>query len=73
MLRAKTSAILANNFHCCRTRQAVKGRENYRQREKQILDDILGKGYDKRIRPSGKNYTGIYSAVRMRKRSSFTK
>ena len=31
---------------------------NYRQKEKQVLDDILGKGYDKRIRPSGKNDTG---------------
>lgn len=30
---------------------------NYRQKEKQVLDDILGKGYDKRIRPSGKNDT----------------
>ena len=49
---------IANYFFIDRTRQGVKGRENYRQREKQILDDILGKGYDKRIRPSGKNYTG---------------
>ena len=36
---------------------------NYRQKEKQILDNILGKaidgkGYDKRIRPSGNNDTG---------------
>jgi hypothetical protein len=31
---------------------------NYRQKEKQVLDSILGKGYDKRIRPSGKNDTG---------------
>ena len=46
---------IANYFVIVRTRQGVKGRENYRQREKQILDDILGKGYDKRIRPSGKN------------------
>jgi hypothetical protein len=30
---------------------------NYRQKEKQVLDSILGKGYDKRIRPSGKNDT----------------
>ena len=31
---------------------------NYRQKEKQVLDAILGKGYDKRIRPSGRNDTG---------------
>ena len=38
---------------------------NYRHKEKQILDNILGKGidgtgYDKRIRPSGNNDTGLY-------------
>jgi hypothetical protein len=63
-----TSVLLADYIFCCRTRQAVKGRENYRQREKQILDDILGKGYDKRIRPSGKNYTGTSTILRMRQR-----
>ena len=31
---------------------------NYRQKEKQVLDSILGKGYDQRIRPSGRNDTG---------------
>ena len=31
---------------------------NYRQKEKQVLDSILGQGYDKRIRPSGINDTG---------------
>ena len=31
---------------------------NYRQKEKAVLDEILGHGYDKRIRPSGKNDTG---------------
>jgi hypothetical protein len=32
---------------------------NYRQIEKQILDDILGpKVYDPRIRPAGENTTG---------------
>lgn len=30
---------------------------NYRQKEKQVLDSILGQGYDKRIRPSGRNET----------------
>ena len=42
-------------FHFCRSRIE---KINYRQKEKQVLDDILGKGYDKRIRPSGKNDTG---------------
>jgi len=38
-------------------RTSVK--ENYRETEKAVLDSILGKGYDKRIRPSGQNITGI--------------
>ena len=33
-------------------------KENYRETEKAVLDSILGKGYDKRIRPSGQNVTG---------------
>ena len=34
-------------------------RINYREEEKKILDEILGKGvYDQRIRPSGSNGTG---------------
>ena len=33
--------------------------ENYRETEKAVLDAILGKGYDKRIRPSGQNTTGM--------------
>ena len=33
---------------------------NYREEEKRILDEILGKGvYDNRIRPSGTNGTGL--------------
>ena len=33
---------------------------NYREEEKRILDEILGKGvYDNRIRPSGTNGTGV--------------
>jgi len=36
-------------------RRPVK--ENYRETEKAVLDSILGKGYDKRIRPSGRNFT----------------
>lgn len=31
---------------------------NYRQKEKQILDQILGGTYDNKIRPSGANGTG---------------
>ena len=34
-------------------------KENYRETEKAVLDSILGKGYDKRIRPSGQNITGM--------------
>ena len=34
---------------------------NYREEEKRILDEILGKGvYDNRIRPSGTNGTGQF-------------
>lgn len=33
---------------------------NYREKEKEVLDKILGQGiYDARIRPSGVNGTGI--------------
>ena len=40
---------------------------NYREEEKRILDEILGKGvYDNRIRPSGTNGTG-------KRKSSITK
>lgn len=42
---------------CCVCRSRIE-KVNYRQKEKQVLDSILGKGYDKRIRPSGKNDTG---------------
>ena len=43
-------------YFCCRSRRTIK--ENYRETEKAVLDSILGKGYDKRIRPSGQNITG---------------
>ena len=37
---------------------------NYREEEKKILDEILGKGqYDNRIRPSGRNGTGLYITI----------
>ena len=47
-----------NLFYHFRTLQS--GRMiNYREEEKRILDEILGKGvYDNRIRPSGTNGTG---------------
>jgi len=35
------------------------GKVNFREKEKQVLDQILGPGrYDARIRPSGVNGTG---------------
>jgi hypothetical protein len=34
--------------------------DNPRQREKQILDHILGGAYDNKIRPSGANGTGMF-------------
>jgi hypothetical protein len=41
---------------CCRCNQ---GKVNFREKEKQVLDQILGPGrYDARIRPSGINGTG---------------
>ena len=37
---------------------------NYRQIEKQILDDILAaKVYDPRIRPAGENTTGMSNNI----------
>ena len=40
-------------------RYKVPVEPNYRQIEKQILDDVLGpKVYDPRIRPAGQNSTG---------------
>ena len=45
---------------------------NYRQKEKQVLDSILGKGYDQRIRPSGRNDTGkILIMMRCAKSSKY--
>lgn len=44
------------HFVCCRCNQ---GKVNFREKEKQVLDQILGPGrYDARIRPSGINGTG---------------
>ena len=43
---------------CFRSQRRISEKVNYRQKEKAVLDEILGHGYDKRIRPSGKNDTG---------------
>ena len=49
---------LFNLFYHFRTLQSSR-MINYREEEKRILDEILGKGvYDNRIRPSGTNGTG---------------
>lgn len=41
--------------------RCLEGTINLREKEKQILDDILGpEKYDARIRPSAKNGTGDY-------------
>ncbi len=43
------------------SQQSREQNVNFREREKQILDKILGSQYyDRRIRPSGANGTGIY-------------
>ncbi|XP_076042596.1 glutamate-gated chloride channel-like isoform X3 [Oratosquilla oratoria] len=49
---------------CART-----GPPNYREKEKDILDKILGDGYDKRIRPSGVNGTATKVRVNFMLRS----
>ncbi|CAD6234266.1 GSCOCG00007701001-RA-CDS [Cotesia congregata] len=42
------------------------GKVNYREKEKEVLDDILGeKKYDARIRPSGENGTDGPAIVRV--------
>ncbi|UXI18608.1 transcription factor BTF3-like 4 [Sarcoptes scabiei] len=44
--------LILNNHH-----SFVNGQADIRQAEKQILDKIIGQGYDSRIRPSGTNQT----------------
>ncbi|XP_029158501.1 glutamate-gated chloride channel isoform X6 [Nylanderia fulva] len=49
-------AILLHPSRCTQTPQKMV---NFREKEKQVLDNILGPGrYDARIRPSGENRTG---------------
>ena len=55
---------ISNLFNNSRTLQQSR-MINYREEEKRILDEILGKGvYDNRIRPSGTNGTGNRSDVK---------
>ena len=59
-------------YFYCRSRRTIK--ENYRETEKAVLDSILGKGYDKRIRPSGQNITGktmLFIVLAIVQRESF--
>jgi glutamate receptor, anionic len=45
--------------------RANNPRVNFREKEKKILDQILGQGkYDARIRPSGINGTGEFHFLR---------
>ena len=54
---------LFNLFNNSRTLQQSR-MINYREEEKRILDEILGKGvYDNRIRPSGTNGTGNFTII----------
>ncbi|EFN64096.1 Glutamate-gated chloride channel [Camponotus floridanus] len=49
-------AVLLHPSRCTQTQVKV----NFREKEKQVLDNILGPGrYDARIRPSGENGTGL--------------
>ena len=55
-----TSLIQSNFFFLHLTFLLRRGKENFRQMEKKILDSIIGptNNYDSRIRPSGDNSTG---------------
>ncbi|XP_006616221.1 glutamate-gated chloride channel isoform X5 [Apis laboriosa] len=44
--------------------RCTQGKVNYREKEKEVLDNILG-GYDARIRPSGENATDGPAIVRV--------
>ncbi|NP_001071277.1 glutamate-gated chloride channel isoform X4 [Apis laboriosa] len=44
--------------------RCTQGKVNYREKEKEVLDNILG-GYDARIRPSGENATDGPAVVRV--------
>ncbi|XP_060828317.1 glutamate-gated chloride channel isoform X4 [Bombus pascuorum] len=62
----KLLVLLTLLLHLPRCVQAQKKVVNFREKEKEVLDDILGPGrYDARIRPSGENGTDGPAIVRV--------
>ncbi|XP_043599359.1 glutamate-gated chloride channel-like isoform X7 [Bombus pyrosoma] len=62
----KLLVLLTFLLHLSRCVQAQKKVVNFREKEKEVLDDILGPGrYDARIRPSGENGTDGPAIVRV--------
>ncbi|XP_060828318.1 glutamate-gated chloride channel isoform X5 [Bombus pascuorum] len=62
----KLLVLLTLLLHLPRCVQAQKKVVNFREKEKEVLDDILGPGrYDARIRPSGENGTDGPAVVRV--------
>lgn len=56
--RGSVADLTTLSLGFCRCTQV---KVNFREKEKQVLDNILGPGrYDARIRPSGENGTGEY-------------
>ncbi|XP_068983859.1 glutamate-gated chloride channel isoform X5 [Bombus flavifrons] len=62
----KLLVLLTFLLHLSRCAQTQKKVVNFREKEKEVLDDILGPGrYDARIRPSGENGTDGPAIVRV--------
>ncbi|XP_003400811.1 glutamate-gated chloride channel isoform X4 [Bombus affinis] len=62
----KLLVLLTFLLHLSRCAQLQKKVVNFREKEKEVLDDILGPGrYDARIRPSGENGTDGPAIVRV--------
>ncbi|XP_068983858.1 glutamate-gated chloride channel isoform X4 [Bombus flavifrons] len=62
----KLLVLLTFLLHLSRCAQTQKKVVNFREKEKEVLDDILGPGrYDARIRPSGENGTDGPAVVRV--------
>ncbi|XP_012171851.1 glutamate-gated chloride channel isoform X5 [Bombus affinis] len=62
----KLLVLLTFLLHLSRCAQLQKKVVNFREKEKEVLDDILGPGrYDARIRPSGENGTDGPAVVRV--------
>ncbi|XP_003702973.1 glycine receptor alpha 1 isoform X4 [Megachile rotundata] len=62
----KLLVLLTVLLHPSRCVSAMKPPTNFREKEKQVLDNILGPGrYDARIRPSGENATDGPAIVRV--------